>query len=74
MAEKRFVTNLSIILVISVVLMLFLYIFVAHHRSIPDRVRQDRSALLGAGSSAAERFKPVGQDDADSAQTQQKPK
>ena len=74
MAEKRFVTNLSIILVISVVLMLFLYIFVAHHRSIPDRVRQDRSAQLGAGSSAAERFKPVGQDDADSAQTQQNPK
>src|SRR2546427_2613479 len=47
--------SLSIILGISVVLMLFIFLLVGHHRNIPDRVRQDRSELLGAGSSTAER-------------------
>jgi hypothetical protein len=48
-------TKISIILGVSVVLMLFIFLLVGHHRDIPDRVRQDRSELLGAGSSAAER-------------------
>ena len=74
MTEKRYATNVSIILGISVVLMLFVFVLVAHHRHVPDRVRQDSSALLGAGSSAAEQTKPVGQDNADSAETPQKPK
>ena len=47
--------SLSIILGISAVLMLFIFLLVGHHRDIPDRVRQDRSELLGAGSSVAER-------------------
>jgi len=49
------IKSLSIILGISLVLMLFIFLLVGHHRDIPDRVRQDRSELLGAGSSAAER-------------------
>jgi len=49
------IKSLSIILGISVVLMLFIFLLVGHHRDIPDRVRQDRSELLGAGSSVAER-------------------
>ena len=57
MAGKRFAKNISIILGIGGVLILFSYILVAHHRDIPDRVRQDRNALLGAGSSVAERTK-----------------
>jgi hypothetical protein len=48
-------TKISIILGVSVVLMLFIFLLVGHHRDIPDRVRQDRSELLGAGSSAAGR-------------------
>ena len=48
-------TKISIILGVSVVLMLFIFLLVGHHRDIPDRVRQDRSELLGAGSSVTER-------------------
>lgn len=63
MTEKRYAVNVSIILGISAsaVLMLFVFVLVAHHQDIPDRVRLDRSALLRTGSSVAERIKPVGQ-------------
>ena len=61
MAEKRFAKNVLIISVVSAVLTLFIYILVAHHRDTPNRVRQDRNALLGAGSGVAEQTKPVGQ-------------
>jgi hypothetical protein len=74
MAEKRYAKNVSIILGISVVLLLFVFVLVAHHRHVPDRIRQDSSALLDSGSSWTERIKPVGQDNAHSAGTEQKPK
>jgi len=55
-------SKISIILGVSVVLMLFIFLLVGHHRDIPDRVRQDRSELLGAGSSVAERVSvPAGE-------------
>ena len=38
-------SKISIILGVSVVLMLFIFLLVGHHRDIPDRVRQDRSEL-----------------------------
>jgi hypothetical protein len=61
MSKKRYAMNVSIILGISAVLMLFIFVLVAHHHDVPDRVRQHRGALLGTGSSVAERIKPVGQ-------------
>jgi len=70
MTEKRYAMNVSIILGISVVLMLFFFVLVAHHHDIPDRVQQHRGALLGPGSSMAERIKPVGQISVPSAATQ----
>ena len=74
MTEKRYAMHVSIILGISVVLMLFIFVLVAHHRSIPDQVRQNRSALMGTtGSSVAERIKPVGQVDVASAETLREP-
>jgi cytochrome c5 len=73
MTEKRYAMNVSIILGISVVLMLFIFVLVAHHRDTPDRVRQHRGALLGSGSSVAERIKPVGQVDVASAETRREP-
>lgn len=73
MTKKSYAMNVSIILGISVVLMLFIFVLVAHHRDISDRVRQDRGALLGTGSSVAERIKPVGQVDVASAETQREP-
>jgi cytochrome c5 len=61
MADNRFAKNVTIILVVSAALTLFTYIFVDHHRDIPNRVQQERAALLGASSGVAERMKPVGQ-------------
>jgi cytochrome c5 len=73
MTKKNHAMNVSIILVISVVLMLFMFVLVAHHRGIPDRVRLDRGALLGTGSSVAERIKPVAQVSVASAETPREP-
>lgn len=72
MTEKRNAVNVSIILGISAsaVLLLFFFVLVAHHRDIPDRVQQLRSAQLSAGSSVAERIKPVGQVVVAAAETQ----
>lgn len=73
MTKKRYAMNVSIILGISVVLMLFIFVLVAHHNDTPDRVRQQRGALLFTGSSVAERIKPVGQVDVVAAETQREP-
>lgn len=73
MTKKTYAMNVSIILGISVVLMLFIFVLVAHHRGIPDRVQQHRSAVLSTGSSVAERIKPVGQVGVASAETQRQP-
>jgi cytochrome c5 len=73
MTKKSHAMNVSIILVISVALMLFMFVLVAHHRDIPDRVRLDRGALLGSGSSVAERIKPVAQVNVASAEAPREP-
>jgi len=73
MTEKRYAVNVSIILGISAVLMLFIFLLVGHHREIPDRVRLDRGALLGTGSSVAERIKLVAQVNVASAEAQREP-
>jgi hypothetical protein len=73
MTKKSYVMNVSMILAVSAVLLLFIFVLVAHHRGVSDRVRQDRSALLGTGSSVPERVKPVGQVGVPSAETQRPP-
>ncbi len=73
MTNKRFAMNISIILGMSAVLMAFVFVLVAHHRSMSDRVRQNRGALLATGSSVAERIRPVGQISVPSAETQREP-
>jgi cytochrome c5 len=73
MAEMRYAMNVSIVLGIGAVLMLFIFLLVGHHHDIPDRVRLDRSALLGIGSSVAERIKPVAQVNVASADMQREP-
>ena len=70
MTEKRQAMNASIILGISLVLMLFFFVLVAHHHDIPDRIRQHRGALLTTGSSVAERIEPVGHVSIPSPETQ----
>ena len=59
MTKKRYTMNVTIILGISVVLMLFIFLLVVHHHDVPDRVKQDRSTLLSIVSSAAEQIKPA---------------
>jgi len=75
MTEKRYSVNVSTILGISAsaVLLLFIFVLVTHHRDVPDRVRQQRSALTSSGSSVAERIKPVGQVVVAAAETKSEP-
>lgn len=73
MTKKSYAMNVSIILGVSVVLMLFIFVLVAHHRGVADRIRQDASALRATGSSVAERIKPVGQVSVPAAETQREP-
>jgi cytochrome c5 len=61
------------ILGVTVVLILFIFILVSHHHDVPTEVVQHRGALLGAGSSVAERIKPVGQVEVASAETPKEP-
>jgi cytochrome c5 len=62
--KKSYAKHVSIMLGTSAVLALFVYVLVEHHRDIPERVRQDRHALLSIRTTTlAERIKPVGQVD-----------
>ena len=73
MTKKSYAMHVSLILGISVVLMLFIFVLVAHHRGIPDRVQQQRGALMSTAISVAERIKPVGQVSILSAETRPEP-
>ncbi len=73
MTKKSYAMNVSIILGVSAALMLFMFVLVAHHRDIPDRVRLDRSTLMSTAIGVAERIKPVGQVSILSAETQREP-
>jgi cytochrome c5 len=73
MTKKSYAMNVSIILGVSVMLMLFFFVLVAHHRGVSDRVRLDRSALPATGSSVAERIRPVGQVSVLAAETRREP-
>lgn len=73
MSKKSYVMHVAMILGSSAALLVFIFILVAHHRDIPEKVRMDRSVLLAGGSSAAERIKPVGEIAFAAAQTGQPP-
>ena len=73
MTKKSHAINVAVILGISAVLMLFIFILVAHHHNIPERIRQHRSALLPTGLSVAEWIKPAGQVRVLSGETQWEP-
>ena len=45
MTKKNYAMNVAIILGISVVLLLFIFVLVAHHHDIANRVQQHRSTL-----------------------------
>jgi cytochrome c5 len=65
--------HVAMILGSSAALLVFIFILVAHHRDIPEKVRMDRGVLLAGGSSVAERIKPVGEIAFAAAQTGQSP-
>ena len=73
MTKKSYAMHISLILGISAVLMLFIFVLVAHHRGTPDRVQQQRGALMSTAISVAERIKPVGQVSILSAETRPEP-
>lgn len=61
MANKNHLLKWTLIVGVNAVLLLFIFILVAHHRANAERVRLDRGALLTTGSSVTERIKPVGE-------------
>lgn len=73
MSKKSYAMHVAMILGSSAALLVFIFILVAHHRHIPEKVRMDRGVLLAGGSSVAERIKPVGEIAAAAAQTGQAP-
>lgn len=73
MSKKSYAMHVAMILGSSAALLAFIFILVAHHREIPDKVRMDRGVLLADGSSVAERIKPVGEIALAAAQTGQAP-
>ena len=73
MTKKSYATNVTIILGASIVLIWFFFILVVHHNDMPNRVEQQRGALLGTNSSVAERIKPVAQVEVAAAKTQKDP-
>jgi cytochrome c5 len=73
MSKKSYAMHVAMILGSSAALLVFIFILVAHHREIPDKVSMDRGVLLADGSSVAERIKPVGEIAFAAAQTGQAP-
>jgi cytochrome c5 len=73
MTQKSYAKNAWMILGISAALLFFFFALVAHHGNITEQVRQHRSAPLGAGSSVAERIKPVAELSIAAAQPQGEP-
>jgi len=73
MSTKSYAMHVWVILGSSTALMLFMFVLVAHHGDVPDRVRMDRGTLLRTGSSAAERIKPVAEVNVASVETRQEP-
>ena len=69
MTKKSYAPHVWTIVGISVGLMLFTFALVSHHRDMPDRAQQQRSALMSTGISVAERIKPVGRVEVASAET-----
>ncbi|MDA1117359.1 MAG: c-type cytochrome [Proteobacteria bacterium] len=73
MTKKSYAMHVSMIVGTTVILLLFIFILVGHHRGMPDRARMDRGALLSSATSVAERIKPVGQVSVLAAQTKPEP-
>ena len=56
MSKKSYAMHVAMILGASTALLVFMFILVAHHRDIPEKVRMDRGVLLAGASSVAERI------------------
>ena len=63
MTKKSYAWHVSILVGVTAALLLFIFILVSHHRTVPDRVQKDRSGLLATGSSAAGLAKPAARAD-----------
>jgi cytochrome c5 len=61
MAKKSYAAHVTTLLGTTIALMLFIFILVSHHRTMPDRVQHGRSTLLSNPGTADERIKPVGE-------------
>jgi cytochrome c5 len=61
MTQKSYAKHITVISLISVVALIFIFALVVHHRDVPGRIQQDRSTLLSERSSVTDRIRPVSQ-------------
>ena len=74
MSKKSYVLHFSMIVGVTTALLLFIFILVSHHRTMPERVVQDRGALLATGSPMmTEPAKPAVQADVPAAKPKRAP-
>jgi hypothetical protein len=60
MKQKYFSVNVWILFGVSIGLILFTFILVAHNETMPNRIKQDRDNLLGGSKTVLDRIKPIG--------------
>jgi hypothetical protein len=61
MKQKYFSINVWILFGVSIGLILFTFILVAHNENTPNKINQDRDNLLGGSKTVLDRIKPIGQ-------------
>jgi hypothetical protein len=61
MKQKYFSINVWILCGVSIGLILFTFILVAHNENMPNKINQDRDNLLGGSKTVLDRIKPIGQ-------------
>ena len=59
MNQKYFSINVWILFGVTIGLILFTFILVAHNETMPNKINEDRDNLLSVGKIALEYIKPV---------------
>lgn len=60
MNQKYFSINVWILSGVTIGLILFTFILVAHNETMPNKINQDRDNLLSVGKVVLEHIKPIG--------------
>jgi len=61
MKQKYFSINVWILIGVTIGLIAFTFILVAHNETMPNKINQDRNNLLSGSQTVLDRIKPIGQ-------------